>query len=353
MGVIGFESHSETVRFHSPLAGMNVVEVEIERRRDPLSGRCAIYSAALKDKGGMFFGPTDRELIQQAAEQSRANCFFCPEHVKASTPRYEESWLPGGCVQMGECFLFPNLFPLSALHAVIVLGESHYRKLDDFPPSLLKDGFAAAVQFARSVHQNDGSMRYATVNANYLFPAGASAIHPHMQIFGGKYPPSAVEELAVDCRVFRQAQGRDYFELLVEEEKDSGARYVTSSGPVDWLVPFAPIGTNEILGILPGHADLLALTGESLEGLSAGLSKILAYYHRMGFSTFNFTLYSGALGDSPAAFPVFIRVICRQNVYANYRTDDYFIQKLLGEELMLTLPEDLAAGLRSFWTSGD
>jgi len=352
MGAIRFESVSEKVRFHSPLQQMELVEVEIERRRDPLSGRCAIYSNALKDKGEMFFGPTDHDLIARVAGQSRENCFFCPEHVETTTPRYEESWLPGGLVKTGDCFLFPNLFPLSALHAVIALGKKHVRSLDDFPARLLQDGFSAALQFARSVHQSDASMSYLTVNANYLFPAGASMVHPHLQLFGGKYPSSRVEQLASDCRRFRREQGRDYFGLLVEEEQESGERYVASSGPVHWLAPFAPIGTNEILGILPGRPDLLALDGDSLGGLSAGLSKILAYYHRTGFSTFNFTIYSAALGRDDNPFPVFIRVICRQNVQANYRTDDYFIQKLLGEELMLTLPEDLAGGLRNFWNAG-
>jgi UDPglucose--hexose-1-phosphate uridylyltransferase len=352
MGVIRFESFSENVRFHSPLKQMELVEVEIQRRRDPLSGRCAIYSSALKDKGRMFFGPTDRDLIARAAEQSRANCFFCPENVEGTTPRYEESWVPGGFIRTGDCFLFPNLFPLSALHAVIALGKKHVRDLDDFPAPLLRDGFSAALQFARSVHRSDSSMRYLTVNANYLFPAGASLVHPHLQLFGGKYPSSYVEQSAADCRRFREEQGQDYFELLVEEEKRSGQRYVASSGPVHWLVPFAPIGTNEILGILPGQPDLLAIEEDSLEGLSAGLSKILAYYHQIGFSTFNFTVYSAALGRDDNPFPVFIRVICRQNVSENYRTDDYFIQKLLGEELMLILPEDLAAGVRNFWNSG-
>ena len=46
---------------------------------------------------------------------------------------------------------------------------------------------------------------------------------------------------------------------------------------------------------------------------------------------------------------MFLRIVCRQNVQPNYRTDDYFIQKLLGEEIMLTPPEQLAAELRDFW----
>ena len=148
MGTIKREKQIESVRFHSPLRQMEVVEIEIERRLDPLSGRAAIYCEALKDKGSMFFGPSDAALMEKLAAEGRPNCFFCPEKVRSATPRYEEAWLKGGAVARGDCFLFPNLFPLSALHAVIAVGKEHFRRLDDFPPALLKDAFAAAVQFA-------------------------------------------------------------------------------------------------------------------------------------------------------------------------------------------------------------
>ena len=72
----------------------------------------------------------------------------------------------------------------------------------------------------------------------------------------------------------------------------------------------------------------------------------------MGVSTFNFTLYSGPLGAHDEAFRCFLRVISRQNVYENYRTDDYFLQKLLRNELILTPPETLAASLRDAFRVG-
>ena len=53
-----------------------------------------------------------------------------------------------------------------------------------------------------------------------------------------------------------------------------------------------------------------------------------------------------ALDAKAPAFPVFLRVMCRQNVYPNHRTDDYFVQKLLGEEIAVSPPETLAARLR-------
>ena len=104
-----------------------------------------------------------------------------------------------------------------------------------------------------------------------------------------------------------------------------------------------------MLGILPDCPNLLPLDDRALDGLAEGISKVLAFYDQNGFSTFNFTAYSGRLGDDNSPLPVFVRILCRQNVRKYYRADDYFIQKLLGEELILTTPEDLAEGLRKFW----
>ena len=116
-----------------------------------------------------------------------------------------------------------------------------------------------------------------------------------------------------------------------------------------WLTPFAPSGSNEVLAVLPGQHDLCALNEEAVGALARGVSRVLAHYWRSGFSTFNMTLFADACGSEEAVFPVHLRLICRQNVSPDYRTDDYFMQKLLGEELMLTTPEQLAGGLRESW----
>jgi len=344
-----FEKVTEKVRFRSPLLNMEEVEHVIERRRDPLTGRWALGSDGLKGKGAFFFGPTDEKLLADLAAQSRENCFFCPENLASTTPRYLDEWLEGGWLQTGDATLIPNLFPLSAVHAVVVLGSKHMRRLDDFPPDLLADGLAASVRFTRSVHAADAANSWFTINANYLFPAGASIVHPHLQVFGGRYPATASSQLQADCQRFADQHGRPYFDQLIAKEQDLDQRYVTQCGPVHWLAPFAPLGTNEMLGILPEVRHLNQLDSAALFHLAEGISKILAYYHKMGFSTFNFSIYSAPVDADESSFPVLIRLICRQNVHANYRTDDYFIQKLLGEEIVLTPPEDLARGLRAFW----
>ncbi len=95
--------------------------------------------------------------------------------------------------------------------------------------------------------------------------------------------------------------------------------------------------------------SFLELTDQNFADLAAGFSAVLRGYGAMGFSTFNFTLYSGPLGVRDDSFRCFLRVISRQNVHENYRTDDYFLQKLLKNEIMLTTPETLASTLRDFF----
>ena len=73
---------------------------------------------------------------------------------------------------------------------------------------------------------------------------------------------------------------------------------------------------------------------------------MLKGYDSMGLSTFNFSIYSGPLNKEDDGFRCFLRVISRQNVYENYRTDDYFLQKLLRNELIIKAPEALASLLR-------
>ncbi|MBF0506921.1 MAG: hypothetical protein HQL09_08795 [Nitrospirae bacterium] len=43
------------------------------------------------------------------------------------------------------------------------------------------------------------------------------------------------------------------------------------------------------------------------------------------------------------------KIISRQNLYPDYRNDDYFLQKLLHSELIINLPEELAFKLRGYF----
>lgn len=349
---IRFETHVQKSTFHNPMRGNELDTQEITIRRDPLTGYQSAFNPTLEDKVAVFFGPSDQALIERLARESQARCFLCGDTWKLATPTYPTELVPEGRIQVGEAVLFPNLFPMAHVHAVIRVGDRHYVRLGDFEPGMLLEAFQACAQFVEFLSRGQPDVRYVTINGNYLHPAGASIPHPHFQIAAADLPFTYMEAVFDHSRRYRSEQGSCYWSDIVEVEKEIGERYIGETGPVCWLASFSPQGTNEILGILPERKDFLEADDRDLQGLARGLSCILKGYESMGISTFNFAVYSGPLGGKDDAIRCYIRIISRQNVYENYRTDDYFLQKLLRNELILTPPEILASTMRGILEKG-
>ncbi len=346
---IRFERHFQQCSFHNPMLNGKLDTQELEIRRDPLLGRQSVYNTGLRDKVKILFPDSDPALIERLARESEPRCFLCGDRWRQSTPAYPDELVSGGRVEVGEAVLFPNLFPLSRVHAVIRVGLKHYVPLGEFSPQPLEEAFHAFSQFVGCLAQSDPTVRFVTLNGNYLPPAGASVVHPHFQALGSDVPFTHLEALLARSARYRREHDTCYWTDLMVKEEELGLRTIARTRSVSWLASFSPQGSNEILGILPTRKDVLEFTDEDFADLAAGFSSVLRGYAAMGFSTFNFTLYSGALGAGEDGFRCFLRVVSRQNVHENYRTDDYFLQKLLRNEIMLTTPETLASTLRDFF----
>lgn len=343
---IRFEKHFQKSTFHNPMMGNKLDTQEIEIRSDPLTGHRSIFNPRLEDKVAVFFGPSDLALIERLARESEPRCFLCGDRWKMMTPTYPEDLIPGGRVQKGEAVLFPNLFPVYQVHAVIRVGGRHYLPLNEFSVPMVLEAFLASGEFARTLFKADPTFRFVTLNGNYLGPAGASIPHPHFQVVGGDIPFNSLESLLARSSEYLNRWSSCYWTDLVDKEKELGSRTIGRTGSTDWITTFSPQGTNEVLGILTGKRDFLEMDEQDLRGLAEGFSAVLRGYHSLGISTFNFSLFSGPLGAKDGAFRCQMRIISRQNVYENYRTDDYFLQKLLRNELILNTPESLASRLR-------
>ncbi len=344
---IQFKRHVETAGFFSPLAGMEFAEDHIEVRTDPLTGMTAVSSAGLEAKEEMFLGKTDWAYAAALAARTREGCFFCPENVLKATPRYPDELLPGGRLERGRALVFPNLFPLAGVHAVVTFPEKHFLRPGEFTPDLLEEALGAAFDFAGRAERFYPRMTHLEVSCNHMLPAGASLAHPHLQVFGGETVPWQVELSWRRSADWRAAHGSSYWATLVEQEHSSGERYVHGADGVHWLVPFAPAGAREVVAVVPGAKRLSELGTAQIGVLSAGLSTVLAWYEAEGLSAFNFTVFGGALDGRETGFPVVLRVIARTAFKQDYRTDDYFLQKQLGGELMFAAPEEMAARLRT------
>ncbi len=340
------ERHIKT--FHNPLKNFEPESQEVEIRFDPLLDHFAVFNPALEDKARLFFGPQDWELTAKVAEATKEGCFMCPPKVREVTPRYPEDFIPSGRLVRGECTLFPNLFPITPRHAVIAVGEAHLRRINDFPPELVADGLALGLDFLKLVVEEDPAMRFGCVCANFLPPAGASLVHPHFQVVASKEAFPQLKRLLEASFHFFTENGHNFWEILVSEEKE-GPRFLGQFGRVVFLASFAPLGANEIIALIEGARGFLELTQEDILDLGRGISAALKGYDALGYGTFNFTLFLPPLNERTDWFTPHLRLITRQNFYENYRTDDYFLQRQLGSELIITPPEKMAESVKKFF----
>ncbi len=346
MSKIAFERFESRFTILNPFAGFAREEHVVEVRKDPLLGDTSIYNPYLKDKAKAFFGQNDEELLRKLVADTAGSCIFCGENARRKTARYPDELLPGGRLEQGEAVLFANLFSLAAHHPVIVLSKAHFLRPSELSPSLLADGFHTARMFLNEVYERDATLSFATVNCNYLLPAGASLIHPHMQMLVAPVPYSYHARMLAGVTDHMLEHGTQYFADFLEEEARSGERYIARRGAWHWLTSFSPTGTNEIVAVHDDAADLGRVSVRDLRDLSESLSCVLAMFERLGSLSFNFCLYSARGGETIGSRCLF-KIVTRQNLYPNYRNDDYFLQKLLQSELIFTLPEDLAKEARA------
>jgi len=349
MGKIAFEKISSTFTILNPVNNFAPEEHGVEVRKDPLLGDTSIYNPYLKDKARAFFGQNDQELIQTLARESAKNCIFCGENVASKTARYPSDILPEGRIRKGNAVLFSNLFSLGSYHPVIALSSAHFLKLSEFTPAILADGFEAAQEFLQCVYRRDESAVFTAVCSNYLFPAGASLVHPHVQMLVTPVAYSYHARMLEAARRYYEKNGSSYYDDLAAEEKRTNARYVVQQKNWHWLAAFSPLGSNEITAIHDNKTDFETLPATDLHDLAYGISKVLLLYERLGHLSFNYALYSVRQSEKDEGRRCVFKIISRQNLYPNYRNDDYFLQKMLQTELIFNLPEELADQLRTLF----
>jgi galactose-1-phosphate uridylyltransferase len=342
---ITFERIQSEVRFHNPLRDFAEDLHPLEIRKDPLLGDVSIHNPYLKDKAKAFFGECDQGLVKQLVEESGKNCFFCGERVEQATPKFTSDFIAEGRLRVGEAVLFPNLFSLGTYHPVVCLCKAHFLRLSEFHPGVLADGLTVAQEFLKIVYHRDPSAAFAVVTANYLFPAGASLVHPHLQMLITPVPYSYHGRLIEAGNSYFREHGSSYFTDLIDQERE-GPRHVARRGRWNWLASFSPLGNNEVMAIHDSVPDYGLLSEMDVKDLAHGISRVLSFYETLGHLSFNYAAYSVKNHLAGEDLRCIFKIITRQNLYPNYRNDDYFLQKLLQSELIITPPEELAVALK-------
>ena len=334
--------------FLSPLRAFERERQAIEFRRDPLTGHITAIVRGREQYVLKHFRSSEED-VRRLAEETRPNCPFCPEALEEKTPRFPPELLPEGRLRVGDCWAVPALFAHTELNAIVILGREHYRPLDAFDERTLADGLEASIRLLRAATRARPELRFATIIMNYLPTAGASLLHPHMQVLATGRPFNKLRELLSHSLRHYLATSRCFWQELVEHEEREGARLVGRLGRAWWLAPFAPERRYEVWGLVEGASDLLALSREDMASLASGTSRVLAYYAGKGLSAFNLAILAGPLGQDVSAYFWLQVRICARFGLSGRLSDFWALPALLGQDEIFKPPEEYAAELRPYF----
>ena len=343
---IDFEKHVSQAIFHSPLKNFELDSQQIETRIDPLTGFTTKVRTGRKAWQRLY--TTDEKVLAEIAEKTREGCFFCPEKVNEATPRYPEELVPGGRIVVGEACLFPNLFAQKEYSAITVIGREHFVRLDQFTTELLANAFKACSIYFNRLNQSKPN-KYAEIGFNYLFPAGSSIPHPHLQVLASDWPYFLIANLLEHSQKYYAQHSACFWEDLVETEKKIGQRYINRLSNTEWLVPFAPMREDEVHGIVRNKSNFLQFDDSDWESLANGITRVFKYYKDKGLSSCNFALYSGRLSQKLDYLWAGVRIVSRSGVQAQPISDVFFSQNILYDGLITEPPEEIASALRNYF----
>jgi len=303
-------------------------ERTFEIRWDPLTGHT---SRILPSSGLLRSSDFDLERL---AEETRTGCPFCAERIEEATPKFLPAEAPEGRIRHGDAVLFPNLLPYSKHSSVSVYSPAlHFLPLDAMTRELVSDNLATQVAFARAVLRVDPNSTWVSVNANHMLPSGSSVFHPHLQ--GSVNPfPTTIQRLLAETPSER-------FREYVDEEKRQRVRHLGSTGNVDWLAAFAPLGPAELRAFVFGISSPSELDDDLVAELGHGIATALNLYAELGYQSFNMAIY-GAPPET-RGYPLNLRLLCRSNLEPLYRSDSTWLERVHWEAAIDVSPEELAA----------
>ena len=345
--MVTFEKTVKYSRILNPLKNFEEDILTFEYRTDPLTGRnTTVVKGMLKYISKSLV--SDEEMLRSLVEKTRANCPFCPESVKDKTPMFTQDFLKEGRIFVGDAVVIPNLLGHAERSILVVLSKEHFLKLKDFTPKLIFDGFKGGLAYLKRLNEVEPSICFPVFIFNYLPPAGSSILHPHMQVLARDRPFYLVKLLLEKSKAHHEGNKSSYWSDLISKEKGE-ERYLFGINDVEWLVPFAPLrGSNEVQAIVRGKFNLLELNEKEWLGLAEGISKILQFYHKEGYASFNIILVSGPMNEHLDYFDVNLRMISRPGIQASSFTDAWALPYLLWDGEAVEEPELFAEKITTF-----
>jgi len=278
------------------------------------------------------------ELIQKSSQ----GCFFCPENIEKTTPKFLPEIAPEGRIVLGETTVFPNLFPFAEHHAIVAICKKHFLDLNEFTQKQIEDALAASLDYFKRIKKT----KYFYINWNHMPPSGASIVHPHMQLLGDSKPTYLLELYLRASAAYYKKHGENYWLKLIKDEEKLEKRFIGRIGSIAWLAAYAPLGNNEVIAVFEDASSIMDLEYHTSH-FAKGLKKILAAYSSLGVRSFTLTTYSSP--KKTKDFCLNTRLVSRPTPQKYYTSDSGFMETLHHERVAEHLPEKLAGDVRKFF----
>jgi len=293
----------------------------LQYREEKLTGlRCRISPERLKRQIDQVF----------RVPENSGTCPFCEENIFSITPTFAD----GNRILRGESVTFPNMFPFAEWHTVTVITRDH--SVSGFTRKQIAEALMAQTE---SLLRFDG---YPGINWNFLPSAGASIVHPHIQGISDKRPTWMTERYISACEEYYRKYNKRYWDTVREQERVSD-RYLFGD-EIFWSAHAVPLGEREIRGVMP--ISRLDEFESYIEQLSEGIVSVISLYEKLGTHAFNMSVYFNK-EKTKAGFCAFCSLISRINPNPLSTCDSAYMERLHGEPVILTLPEDLGRYYRN------
>jgi galactose-1-phosphate uridylyltransferase len=180
-------------------------------------------------------------------------------------------------------------------------------------------------------------------------PAGASIVHPHLQILADRSPTHLQETVIERSEAYFRNHGTSYWDDLVETEEKLDDRLIHRGDSVTWLAAFAPQANNEVVAILHKFSSVTRIDEPALAELATGISAVLKGYSEAGVESLNMSLVSGPLDTTLEYYTLNLRMNSRPRLEQFYTNDCGFMERILTESVVESRPEEVAKRMRSYF----
>ena len=313
----------------------------VEFREDPLTRRPCRINGRRAER----LRQTQRVNVPAEVSGKREGCPFCPENIERAVTKFDPGFYSAGRIRRGECWLFPNLFPLASHHVAATLSTNHFLDLDGFSVQMVVDCMMAVKEFLSLVHEHDSEARYPILLWNHLSPSAASMVHPHAQVLADIRPTPYQQTLLEASREYYCECGRSFWNDIVDEERQRRERYIGENDSVAALASFAPQGNREAQIVFKGASSLIDLGDAEIVDFADCIVRLLKSYKEMGVNSFNLSTFSAPMGEQFRYYSLHAKLISRPVLQPFYRNDTGILERFHHEADIEVMPETFAESM--------